>query len=391
MYYNLIILTSYLILIIISVLGYGLLLNRLIGEKKFSTNLGYLGLLGLFFLTLYSYLSNLIIPHGIYHNILILFIGILFFFILFKSEDGLKNKISEIKLLFTIFFLLLSGLFLQKNHDDFFYYHLPYTYYLSQHSFIFGVGQFGHGFRTPSSIFYVNSMFYLPFAKNYLLNIYYLLALGFSNIILIKNSLLISNEKILLDKRYFINFISIFSLLFINIFFYRLSEHGTDRSAQIFVIILIIELLSLNYLTRLKLINLKIIYLLSALIISIKAFYILYVIFFIPLFYQVFKFKKNFKKTFKFLIINRFFWLFFLLLCLVSFSNLTNTGCLLYPVSFTCIDNLSWSIPKEQVINMNNWYELWSKAGAGPNFRVNAPEDYISNLNWVANWLDKYF
>ena len=31
-------------------------------------------------------------------------------------------------------------------------------------------------------------------------------------------------------------------LLFINIFFYRISEHGTDRSAQILILILIVEL-----------------------------------------------------------------------------------------------------------------------------------------------------
>tara|TARA_B110000259_G_scaffold47549_1_gene55421 strand:- start:163 stop:816 length:654 start_codon:yes stop_codon:yes gene_type:complete len=40
---------------------------------------------------------------------------------------------------------------------------------------------------------------------------------------------------------------------------------------------------------------------------------------------------------------------------------------------------------------MNNWYEQWSKAGAGPNFRVMDPEIYIQNFNWVSNWIEKYF
>ena len=30
------------------------------------------------------------------------------------------------------------------------------------------IGRFNHGFRTPSSIFYINSLFYLPFAEYYL-------------------------------------------------------------------------------------------------------------------------------------------------------------------------------------------------------------------------------
>ena len=38
---------------------------------------------------------------------------------------------------------------------------------------------------------------------------------------------------------------SIFSLsiLFINIFFYRIAEHGTDRSAQILIFLLFAEIL----------------------------------------------------------------------------------------------------------------------------------------------------
>ena len=40
---------------------------------------------------------------------------------------------------------------------------------------------------------------------------------------------------------------------------------------------------------------------------------------------------------------------------------------------------------------MNFWYELWSKGGAAPNFRVDNPEIYVTNLNWLKNWIDIYF
>ena len=40
---------------------------------------------------------------------------------------------------------------------------------------------------------------------------------------------------------------------------------------------------------------------------------------------------------------------------------------------------------------MNNWYELWSKGGAAPNFRIENPEEYIKNFNWVNNWINDYF
>ena len=37
------------------------------------------------------------------------------------------------------------------------------------------------------------------------------------------------------------------------------------------------------------------------------------------------------------------------------------------------------------------WYEIWSKAGATPNYRVDNFEEYLKNFNWVSNWVDKYF
>jgi len=40
---------------------------------------------------------------------------------------------------------------------------------------------------------------------------------------------------------------------------------------------------------------------------------------------------------------------------------------------------------------MNEWYELWSKAGATPGERVTNPDLYIKEFNWVANWFDNYF
>ena len=76
---------------------------------------------------------------------------------------------------------------------------------------------------------------------------------------------------------------------------------------------------------------------------------------------------------------------------LVILINILNTGCALYPVYFTCLENFSWTIDKQQVLLMNNWYEQWSKAGANPNFRVEDPETYIQGFNWVGRWIDDYF
>ena len=386
---NFLIFSLYFFIIVTAVVGYGLILDKFIGKKNISQNFGYLGFLGLFFLTLYSYISHLLFIHSKTHNFFIIIIGIIFFILNFKKKYRQKK---DLIILFSTFILLFSGLLIIKNHDDFSYYHFPYTYYLTQHTLSFGIGQFGHGFRTQSSIFYLNSLFYLPFAKYYLFNIYYILVIGFANIILF-NRVIADLPKSLnkVGKINYIKYLSLISFVFINIFFYRISEHGTDRSAQILIIILIIELLNLNYQKKFELINLSNIYLISALIISIKAFFILYTVFIIPIIYLIKKYKYDFIDSLKIILLNKFSFLFLLTLFFTLFTNFTNTGCLIYPVSFTCISNISWGIPIEQVHLMNNWYELWSKAGAGPNFRVENPNDYIDGFSWVGHWIDEYF
>ena len=60
-------------------------------------------------------------------------------------------------------------------------------------------------------------------------------------------------------------------------------------------------------------------------------------------------------------------------------------------MQITCFESVTWSIPKDEVLMMNNWYEQWSKAGAGPEFRVENPEIYIQKFNWIENWIEKYF
>ena len=78
-------------LIIFSVVGYGLFFSYLTNTKNLSKNFGYSGLLGLFFLTIYSYLSNLILAHGIIHNTIILLIVILSY-LYFLKKKIFKNK-----------------------------------------------------------------------------------------------------------------------------------------------------------------------------------------------------------------------------------------------------------------------------------------------------------
>ncbi len=378
---NLIIfLTSYFI-IILSIFGYSLALHDIL-KKKINLEFEFNFLGSIFFLIFLSFLTHLFFKHNFLHNLVILFAGISLFLFFFKKYKKLVKDYS--KILSLIFIILILALLSAKTHDDFPYYHFPYTFYLTQENLIIGIGNLNHGFRTLSSIFYLNSLFYLPLIEYFSFNIGQILLLGASNLILIFK---LKND--FKYKRYdYIFLLTLLSFLFINSFFYRLSEHGTDRTAQILILILFVEILNLFRENIVLKIFFSKVFILLGIIISLKAFYVLYLIILIPIFYIILN--KNLKNLFNDLFGNFYFYIFLSVGLFLMMNNIFNSGCILYPVSFTCISQFDWSLYKEAQ-QMNNWYEQWSKAGATPNFRVEDPENYIKGFNWVNNWIELYF
>ena len=377
---NLYILTIYYIIIPTSLVGYGSLFFSFNDKLKISSNYGYAGLVGLILLCIYSYFSSFFIKHSETHNLIIVAIGLISF-LYFNLKRNDQNKI-----LFLFLLIYFVGFLIFKTHDDFPYYHFKYTYYLTQMPSAIGIGNFNLGFRTPSSIFYLNSLFYLPFVKYFMFQMAAFSIFLFSNIIIFNKIIKISSIR----HYNFLTFFYLLSFIFINIFFYRISEHGTDRSAQVLVLILIGEILIFINFKSLEEKVLSKLFLLTALIISLKAFYVLYMLFFIIIFIELIK-RLNLKKTFLFLISNFYIYLFLILFSLILITNFFNSGCLIYPVSFTCFDQFIWSIPKTEVKELNDWYEQWSKAGAGPNFRIEDSQNYIKGFNWLSNWVQIYF
>ena len=370
------------LIILFSIIGFGYLSSKLLSIRL---SLGELGLSGILFMTILSYITNLFVSHGFIHNIIFLTIGLFSFFLILKKKLFRK----KIKLVLLVSSVLFIGILMYKTHDDFFYYHFPYTISLIELKKIFGVGNLEHGFRTPSSIFYLNSLFYLPIIEKSLINsgaIYFLI---FSNIFLIQK---IFNQ--IKNKKFnFIFILSLFSLLFINTIFYRLAEHGTDRSALILIFILAIYYLEgtnrkLNK-TNFKQYYQKILIMIM-LIISLKSFYLIYTIFIFILFFEFRKILFT-GKFYKRILLNRVSYYFLIGIIIFIFTIFSNTGCLIYPASFSCMESFSWSIPKKEVIAMKTWYELWSKAGASPTYRIDDVEFYLSGLNWFPNWVQNHF
>ena len=386
---DLIIFLVFYILIVFSVVGYGNFFVHFLKDSNIINCFGIQGLIGVSFLTILSYSTNIFFAHGYLHNTIVLVLGIIFFILNFLDKREIVSKNIVITSLF--FLILFIGLLMHKNHDDFFYYHFPYTLSLVESNKIIGIGHLNHGFRTPSSIFYLNSLFYLPIINYFIINIGAILYMGFANIFLINRI-----SKFLKIKNIFLLFLSSLSFLYINTAFYRISEHGTDRSALILIFLLIIVMLeSINIksikdnLNELKKYYNEIIILLF-LIISLKIFYFIYLVFFLTWIIYFINTAKL-KDIFYILLNNPITYFLIYGVFLVLINVFLNTGCIIYPASFTCFENLNWGIDVEQVKQMKIWYEQWSKAGAGPNFRVDDVSLYLKNFNWISGWVERYF
>ncbi len=364
-----------------AIIGYGIIFTKIFGLK--ARNFGFFGFYGLSFLTFLSYITAPFFVHNFIFNMIILFSGLFFFIFVNKEKINIRqNLIFHI----TIFFILIIFIASAKTHDDYPYYHFPYSYLLTQMEHPIGLGHVNPGFRNASSLFFLNSLFYLPGTGIYLMNIYPVFFLGFANQIFI--NLVLNKKNYSIFK--FSNFLALISLAFLNTFFYRIAEHGVDRSGMIIVFIIItVSALILKNINTEKIFkdNLDLFFFISillALLASLKSIYLLYVpIGGIFLFFwkrKIFTIIKN-----PIIIYSVLFVVVYLL------YNFLNSGCIVYPADFICFYDLEWSLNRELILNDNEWFELWSKAGASPNYVVEDKQFYIKDLNWFVNWINNYF
>ena len=369
------------LIISFSILGYGFLLSKIIHKDLLTFNLGYQGLLGILFLTTISYFTIFFVKHDYIHNIIIHIIGISSFTFYIKSKKNYFN-LKKFIILFSILFI---GLLIIRNHDDFNYYHLTYSLGLTENKIFMGLGQFQHGYKHHSSLFFFNSIIFLPYIKYYLFHSLGWFTLVFINY-LILDFLLFNKTKELKFEYFFY----LFLILFINVKFSRIGGYGTDLSSQMILMTifpLIYSTLQIDIKNPLFKSNFYMIILIITYTVTLKSFFILTFLFLVP-----FLFLYDYKKLLNLAIFNNAFIFSIITISLLLSINLAYTGCAIYPVKATCLTNqLSWALEKDHVEMMNNWYQQWSKSGASSTYRVENPEEYIKGFNWVSNWYERYF
>ena len=366
-------------LILVSTIGYGLIVCKYLKFK--SSNIGLVGIFGLFFLSILSSYSHLIVPHNYIHNIVIIFIG------LFFLKEFEKKRINEIKYLISIFSLIFIFLLISKTNEDFGYYHLPNSLQFSEQKLQFGLGNLNHGFKHISSLFQIMSLHYLPFFKFCLFNLTNFLYFIFLLIIILEEIF----KNFLKNHNISRIFLSLILIIFLSKFS-RLSEYGSDLSGQIIIAIYIFYIFELLFNQRLKF-EYKIEYLNISIILIIFAITLKFisVIYSLLLFLTLFLIKDKIK-IFKKLINYKIILLPFSSLAIFVFLNFSSTGCLVYPVEKLCFsDKFSWAVDSQTISNLNFHYELWSKGGRGPNFIIDNPKEYLRYFNWFSNWIKVYF
>jgi len=339
----------------ISIVGYGFLLKDRI--LKINFNFGEIGILGFFFLYLITNVLNFFVPIHIYLSLGILFIG----FVLFINNH--KKVIISKKLLACIIFLLLFISSLTINlHDDALLYQLPYVKYKQEFKIIFGLVYLNDFLAYSHGLYDTMALFKVPFFENRLIFIIPIIFFMFFILSIIEY----------LDKKENITYTLIIFIAFLILFkFTRSKEFGTD--IPVVALLFLVQIYLLKFLFKkddeyfykmLVMFTLAVLYKLYA---ALAIFYFLIFIF-------------NLKKYFYDLVTNkRLIFIFLIFVSFVTFSkNIIQSGCLNFPITFTCIDKqeLKWSAGKE----ISEWRNEVLKAGVKgwmPYVRENQYKDKI--------------
>ena len=332
---------------------------------------------GTIILLILGYVIYLTIGINVYLNILILLLGIIFYFKSAKDFIGVDSKY-----ILLLFLLIFSVLVISKTHEDFNGYHYFSIHEVFNNRLRIGVSNFNERFFHSSLLVFNQALIVLPYLDLKLVHlpvfIIYLSSLGYFTFI-------VFSKNLKRDELFF----SIFCLLVLLVKFNRLSEFGYDYIAQFILLIVFHKIYFLNSDNN-ELVRAILYFTLCVLIKPIS-------LFFLPLMiYILFKRGIFFLGDFSFL---RYF-LFFLLVTTFISSSFFKTGCLFYPVNSSCFtkDKVFWS-EKKRIGDYSKMAQLWAKSYYNQNnyekgSKYEKIEDknlYLKKFNWFKFWVETHF
>lgn len=345
----------FILLFIISIIGYGTLINNTIFKNQI--NLGLNNLLfikGLIFVGLLSIFVNFFISISDLISIALIFIGIIYYL---KNFIRKQSKKSEV--LFLIFVSLLSFFFAFYSgiNDDFGYHYETIKNYKNKNLF-----QITHHrmISYNSHWLFLNSIFSFSFLTS---TIFILPSLLFS--ITIYDLLKLINSSIKNNNNYLL-LLSFFLLIFFLGVLNKMKDFGTDVPG---VIVCIYILLTIFYYTlemKNPLTNKSFIFvvLLCQFAFLIKLTNVLIFLFCIPILLKI----KNIKSN---------YWIFLIIFLYPIpwlFQNYIISGCIIWPISATCFSGTNDALIEIYLI------ESFAKGDITTNMSVDG-------FGWIKVWL----
>lgn len=345
--------------------------NKKIFESEIYENFFFTTVKGIIYCSFIALLINFFFPLNKFLNTLVLLIipiAVMRYMPILKKKEILKSilVISIISFLF----LLYSNI----NRPDAALYHLPYISILNEYKIIFGLSNIHFRFGHVSIIQYLSALNnnFIFGVNGINIPIAVVASLFFAFFLSILINLKNKNE---LDLKFFL-------YLFISLFIFykmiRYSGYGNDGITHLFFFLLIIVLLTRNINE-----NLSFIYLLCVFLFMNKNTFVLTLI--IPLFFfikeNLFNIAKYSKIIFSFPTILLASWLI---------KNMIISGCIIYPINFSCFDMLAWT-NKDQYTYEALSGEAYAKGWPqNTNKELNMSE-FVQNFNWINAWLTLHF
>jgi hypothetical protein len=353
-----------------------LIKNKTAKEEKL-TNLCEQSIFGFiitsFFALLINFFSSL---NQVVNSVFLLLLIILI--LIFKYKKIFQNlKIififSTLSGVITFFFICLDNIY----RPDGGLYHYPFIKILNNEKIILGISNLYYAYGTNSIIQYTSAIYNNLLFKDNGMTIP--LANLFNIIFLYMCTEII--EKIKKRVNFAIIFLSII-LIYISYKFARYSEYGNDGPAHLLFFYLVYKIIQIK--NKLPIEEYS-----KLALISVFIFFIKITMFFTLLFpILLFEIKKirTYFFNIKFLFIILFIFLWFS-------KNILNTGCIIYPVNFTCFKNLQWfnnkslkeiEIKKEEI-------EAWSKGWIDQKAqnKIVSFYEYNRKFNWIKTWSEK--
>ena len=356
------------ILFFLILFGNGIIFLKKIFGNSNNNNFYEILLIGLVVTIFLSQFINFFLPLSNYLTLLNILIVLLYFSF---NKIVIKSLKINFKIFFILFVLVLSNIYASEFSEDLNHYHYGMISNSDKTNLIWG-NSFLHDMYGTSPI-WLTTHSYLNFDNTRLQDIHILNGL----FLLIFFGLFFSEiQKNTQDQP--VKQIILFSiLLFLLIKFTRLKEFGIDRPAILLFCSILYFYLKYFFIGNNKnfLENFLIISLISICIISIKIIYIPIVIFPILIFL---KYKK------KLAVFNKKYFFIFFVFLIFFFKNFLSSGCIIYPISHSCLDFISWSNSKGAE-NLAFLAEYFNKSWTSYEGSLSKSE-YIKNFNWFETW-----